>query len=351
MNTKLPGLTREKMPSGNTRYRVRVAGDPYKKVRLKADPTSPEFLDAYRAARMGRPMIRDKPSFIEGSMDWLCDKHMEFLQREVDENRFSAKTMKKRNQIFGKLRKMVGDYPVDMPREMVVRLQDKYRGTPAMANDMLTALKVMFEWGVDRGFCPGNPAKDVRRLQASGTGAQPWTIEDLEKYKEYHRPGSTAFLALTLLAFTACRIGDARLLGRHNEVERDGVKFLEWQPEKKGATFVSIPMAPQLRQAICQTVVVGDTYLLTHRGRAFSTADSMSQAFSKWARQAGLENRTAHGIRKAVGNILAGAGCTQYQIMSIHGHSESRTSEIYTKDVERPQLAAAAMQKMESLEW
>ncbi len=57
--------------------------------------------------------------------------------------------------------------------------------------------------------------------------------------------------------------------------------------------------------------------------------------FSKWCRQAGLENRTAHGIRKAVGSILAEAGCTQYQNMTIHGHSESRTSEIYTRAVER----------------
>jgi hypothetical protein len=73
--------------------------------------------------------------------------------------------------------------------------------------------------------------------------------------------------------------------------------------------------------------------------------------FSKWCRQAGLENRTANGIRKAVGSILAEAGCTQYQNMAIHGHSESRTSEIYTRAVERPELARQGLEAMEAMEW
>ena len=77
----------------------------------------------------------------------------------------------------------------------------------------------------------------------------------------------------------------------------------------------------------------------------------MSQRFSKWAREAGLENRTAHGIRKAVGQLLAEAGCNQYQIMAIHGHTESRTSEIYTKSASRPELARKAMQTMAEIKW
>jgi len=73
--------------------------------------------------------------------------------------------------------------------------------------------------------------------------------------------------------------------------------------------------------------------------------------FSKWCRAAGLENRTAHGIRKAAGNILAEAGCSQYQIMAIHGHSESRTPEVYTKGVDRDELAAAGMETMKGIDW
>jgi len=37
--------------------------------------------------------------------------------------------------------------------------------------------------------------------------------------------------------------------------------------------------------------------------------------------------------------------------MAIHGHSESRTSEIYTKAAERPELARQAMEAMDGIKW
>lgn len=132
---------------------------------------------------------------------------------------------------------------------------------------------------------------------------------------------------------------------------RQGVKFIEWQPEKRGASFVSIPMLPQLNEAIEAVEQIGSTYLVNGYGKPFATADAMSMKFRKWCKEAGLENRSAHGVRKAVGYMLAEAGRTQYQIMAVHGHSESRTSEIYTKGAKRPELARQAFEAMTDLEW
>lgn len=52
-----------------------------------------------------------------------------------------------------------------------------------------------------------------------------------------------------------------------------------------------------------------------------------------------------------MGNILAEAGCSQYQIMAIHGYTQAKTSEVYTKGARRVELAMAAMNKMETLHW
>ena len=117
------------------------------------------------------------------------------------------------------------------------------------------------------------------------------------------------------------------------------------------AAFVSVPITPQLATALADMRLVGQTYLLNSKGKPFISADVMSQRFSKRAREAGLKNRTAHGVRKAVGQLLAEAGCNQYQIMAIHGHTESRTSETYTKSASRPNLARQAMKVMSGLEW
>ena len=179
----------------------------------------------------------------------------------------------------------------------------------------------------------------------------PWTIDDLRRYRDHHPPGTPAYLCLTLFMFTACRISDAVVLGRANEFKRNGVRTLKWQPSKKGSAPVEIPMLPPLYKATRTSVVQGRTYLLTAHGRPFRSPDALGQKFRKWCREAGLEGRSSHGIRKAAGNLLAEEGCTQYQIMSVHGHTQAKTSEVYTKGVERWKLAAEAMRVLEAMDW
>lgn len=77
----------------------------------------------------------------------------------------------------------------------------------------------------------------------------------------------------------------------------------------------------------------------------------LGNMFRRWCIAAGLEGRSAHGVRKAAGHLLAQEGCSQYQIMTIHGHTQAQTSEIYTKGVERWKMAQAAMAALEGMEW
>ncbi len=355
MKTKLPGLLYEKLPSGNYRYRVRKEGDKGNRVTLTVGPDHSDFLQQYKAARLGvRPETSAQIITLapKGSIQWLADMHIAWLSTEVGHGNQSWKTLKKRKMMLRRLTSIAGEFGTDIPRSEIIKFRDLFSNTPVMADDMIAAIRVMYDWGIERGYCQENPAAGIKNFGRKGTGAVPWSRKDLKQFKAHHHPGSMAYLALTLLAFTACRIGDARLLGRHNEVRRDGVTYIEWQPEKRGASFVSIPMMPQLLKAIRETTIVSPkAYLVTSHGKPFTSSDAISQRFSKWCREAGLQNRTAHGIRKAVGHILAEAGCTQYQIMAIHGHSESRTSEVYTRAVERPELAKQAISVMNNLEW
>ena len=73
--------------------------------------------------------------------------------------------------------------------------------------------------------------------------------------------------------------------------------------------------------------------------------------FRKWCDAAGLEGLSSHGVRKAAGHLLAQNGCSQHPIMAIHGHTEAKTSEVYTKGFERWTLAADAMRTLEDMEW
>ncbi|MDP1669812.1 hypothetical protein [Phaeovulum sp.] len=68
-------------------------------------------------------------------------------------------------------------------------------------------------------------------------------------------------------------------------------------------------------------------------------------------RGGGAEGLSSHGIRKAAGELLALQGASQYHIMAVHGHSSAKTSEVYTKGVERDRLAEQAMRMLEGMEW
>ena len=90
---------------------------------------------------------------------------------------------------------------------------------------------------------------------------------------------------------------------------------------------------------------------LNEKGVLFGSPEVLRNRFRKWCDAAGLEDLSSHGVRKAAGHLLAQNGCSQHQIMAIHGHTEAKTIEVYTKGVERWTLAADAMRTLEEMEW
>ena len=91
------------------------------------------------------------------------------------------------------------------------------------------------------------------------------------------------------------------------------------------------------------------TFLLTEHGKPFSV-----KGFGNWFRvqcdAAGVA-KSAHGLRKAAGGLLAEMGCTENEIMAVLGHADERTASIYTRSASRRVLAESAMRKMEGLKW
>lgn len=44
-----------------------------------------------------------------------------------------------------------------------------------------------------------------------------------------------------------------------------------------------------------------------------------------------------------MGTFLAEAGCTQYEIMALHGHGDPKASEIFTRSVDSRKLVESAL--------
>lgn len=354
MRVDWPGLLEEKTPSGARRYRVRTAGDKKKRITLSVDPSHPAFSEHYHAARQGVQLPKPTDEIDEvqaGSIGWLVLKFQKHMEQQVQSGNLDVSTQNYRTRHTNILRSAYGEKNVQMPPAKFIDLRDTMLDCTATADTFKKSIRAMYKWAIERGHAKTDPTAGIGNVHISRGGAKPWTLADIEQYKAAHPPGTMAHLYLTLLMFTACRIGDAVTMGRHNEFQRDGETWLKWSTEKLNAPDVAVPIAPQLLSAIRSQTVVGPTYILSTKGKPFASKKALGNRFDKWIEQAGLSGLSSHGVRKAAGDILADAGMSQHTIMAIHGHTEARTSEMYTKGADRLNLARQGMDALAKLNW
>lgn len=358
MRVDLPGLVIEPHRNGVLRIRVRVKGDKARRITIPVPQDHPDFLQHYHAAREGREYVPGKRRIVERSLDWLCGIYLTHLEKLVQAGQASRATLNQRRSVLTRFcdhkdpdGDRYGDTDMELPPYAIIAVRDDWAHTPGAADNLIKTVRAVYRFATERALLQHNPAAGIGAINISKGGAKPWTLADLKQFREKHPKGSMARLWLTLTAFTACRIGDARILGRGHEVQRNGITFLEWQPGKKGSAPVSIPMLPALHEATRAVTVVGPTYLLNEKGRTFASVEALRVRVQRWITDAGLTGLSSHGVRKAVGDFLAENGATQHQIMSVMAHTQAKTSEVYTKGADRRILASSAMQAMVGLEW
>lgn len=348
MKVDFPGLVIEPLPSGGVRYRVRPEGERKRRIRIHCGPDHSDFQRQYLAARRGEqpePMKAASDYAKPRSIAWLVNKYLEYLEQRVSAGTTSAKTLKKKRNLLSRLLNRP-DNRMLIPQEKLIEMQDDMGATPAQADAFIEAVGVMYDWAIERRYLQTNPARGIRSIYRKGEGAQPWKAADVKQFFVKHQPGTKAHVAMSVLLWTGCRIEDLTILGRAHECVIDGLEALRWQPLKKGSSEVVIPILPPLKEATRAPKVLGATYVLGRGGKPFSSGDSMSAMFKRWCKDAGLSHLSAHGVRKGLAEILAELGCSQYEIMAILGHSEAKTSEVYTRRVERWKLAKTAIERL-----
>lgn len=349
----LPGLLIERTRAGLIFFRVRTEKDKAKRIPLCIGPDHPAFMEHYRAARAGVRLEAPQEAAdkaIEQSLGWLTYQFADHMQALVAAGLMHKGTAHQRGQFYARLRAEHGDKAIDMPRHKLIEFRDSMVATPGAADNMIKAIRAMYTWAIDRGIASENPASNIGKVNR-GTGATPWTVADLKTFRDSHPIGTTAHLALSLFMFTACRLDDVIRLGRSNEQKRDGMTFIDWLPGKRGSAPVSVPVLPPLAKSMAAQKVIGPTYLLNGHGRPFASGSAFGNKFRAWVVEAGMSDRSPHGIRKAAGEFMAMEGASQYHIMSVHGHTQAKTSEVYTRGVDRGKLANEAMQMLAKMDW
>ena len=227
---------------------------------------------------------------------------------------------------------------------------------PTSQKGWLKTLRHFFAFAVDQGECKNDPTVGIKTTKPSKSGGYlTWGDVQIEQYRERHKIGTMARLALELMLNIAARRHDAHQIGRQHL--RKGC--LSWRPSKTSQTtgkMLTIRVMPEL-QAALDAMPSSDalTFLLTEHGRPFKSAAAFGNKFADWCTAAGLEpklcddgkmrNYRAHGLRKAALLQLAYAGATGPEIMAVSGHASLTEVQVYLNAVEQERMAEAAMVK------
>lgn len=324
-------------------------------VRLPDSPMdSPEFLEAYGKARKGAPQaLKGRPT-AEGSIGAAVIAY----QRSTAFLGLSEATRANRRRILSKIADIWGAARLADLREKHIEADI----AKSRAHAAVSRLKV---W---RGFCAWAKgakliAADVsagvdRPATPKSNGHTPWTAGEVETFRQHWPIDTAQRLAMELIYWTAARASDAARLGP-GMIDREG--WLVFKQQKTGGE-VSIPfnralptfardMAADL--AHLKAAIDAGPRHMTWTVTAFGTQRSVKafcQWFSRAASEAGLSDRTAHGLRKARATALAEAGATTHQIAAWTGHETLSEVQRYAKTAEKRRLLSGTdgEQKLET---
>lgn len=362
-----PGLKKDYTAAGTLRWRVRMEGQRNKLTPIPVGPGEPGFHEHYAAARHGEKLETAKPVRARvGSLDAMCDAFLVWMEGQVAAGKYDPKTLMSRRTGLKQACETrdpdgdrIGSLDVDLPEEAFVHIQDGFGARTAAADTCLKALRAAYRWGSKRGYPKHSAVFEVKRMHKDRGGAVSWTADDVRTFLEAYGPGTMARLWFCLAYATHSRIGDAPKMGRTNENFYDDVRYIEWQPRKKGSAFISIPMEELLVEELKNHESRG-TYLVTEYGRPFKSSGSLDNRVRKWIIAAGLyklvkneegeeekkATRSQHGIRKGVAALMAESGATEFEIMASFGWTETKTAAVYTKKFQRRGSAATASKRM-----
>jgi integrase len=325
---RLPHVVRERTNRGKLVWYFRIGKG--KRIRLPDAYGSPDFMAAYHAVLIGKPVDRSSQKRRTGSIAWLIGRYRESSAWLS----LSEATRYQRDRIFAGITDKVGDQPYSGVSAKTIRNgREARQATPFMANNYLRAIKGLFAWAVEAEYLTENPAKDVKELATKTSGHEPWTVEDIRKYEGRWPLGTRERVWLHVLCYTGLRLGDACTVGWQHV--KDGYVSLR---AEKTRHLLEFPLLPPLLESL-KAGPTGDlTFICNSRGRPF-VKESFGNAFRDACRAAGIEGKSAHGLRKMLASLAAELGASEELLQAWFGWQTSRMSAIYTRAASKKVMA------------
>ncbi len=258
----------------------------------------------------------------DGFMPDLIDKAMPAI---IDGK--SPSTQQQYTYVASLLKEVFAEFMPDQVRHGdIVQMMDMYKDNYATGNRMLTVLKLVFQWALDRGIINFNPAISVKRHKQQTRDRLITTNEYQAIYKNCP---DWMQVIMDVCFLTGQRIGDVLHIKR-SDLREDGIYF---QQQKTGKKLI-VAWTPELSAAIerakaARKQTISMTHLFTTRGGVVRAHSNVWKTFKKAAAEAGVENVTLHDLRAMSGTEADNQGIDSQKLL---GHTDRRTTQIYLRD-------------------
>lgn len=224
-------------------------------------------------------------------------------------------------------------------RRAVFAFRDTMAETPFMANLVISVLRLLLSFAVDRGLLDTNPARNPKRLKTPARHVV-WTPEAERTFLDH--ADDTMGLAYLLGAFTAQRQGDILAM---TWPQYDGAN-LTLRQAKTGRPVV-IPVHETLKAALDGAPRKHVAILTTATGRPFK-GDHFRRSWRKVTLAVGLGGFRFQDLRRTAMVRMAEAGATAIEIAAISGHDIDATQRILEAYIPRTAaMGKAAITKLE----
>jgi integrase len=229
---------------------------------------------------------------------------------------------------------------------------------PAKIRDDLKVLRAILGYALDRGQIPAIPdfKKAVRSLRVEGRQRRvvAWTRKQIEALLAACETVSPGILGLVLfLVNTGCRKTEAiRVKSASVDLEA-GVVWVEpstdWRPKSGKAR--PVPISPALRRWLTRDRLRAEYVFTGPRPPGKKGAEGPPRPWQFWPqlqfdrarKKAGLKGGP-HTLRHTYASEFLAAGGSMWELAQILGHSEQRTTALYSHF--RPDQVAAAARRV-----
>lgn len=220
----------------------------------------------------------------------------------------------------------------------LITWRDKWAHAPRSAHYAMQVLKLVFAWGVERGWLAINPAEAISSTYSVDRADIVWDDTEIDAVAAKMKPHVAR--AFRLAAWTGLPRGDLVSL-RWSEV---GDLYISRTRNKTDVDTV-IPLFDETRALLKQFPKTAVTVVTSKRGKPF-TARGFAMAVERARDKAGVTGKTLHDVRGTFATRLMRAGFEDREIDEILGWETGKSQRIRRRYISRKAVVINAIERM-----